>query len=453
MKLPRFFREKEFLVTTTVVTLAACLQALFTSTARALGRSSGLVRRQRDLSAEDFAQTLVFGWIDRPGAALETFATRLDLSGSALQQRMNGRAQAFFAGLLGQALSQLQRARPARLKLLQGFGAVVVEDTSIVPLPADLAGRYRGQGGSDPRAGRAGLKVLVRWELLTGQLLSLRTVPAVTADAALAARAEDLPAGALHLADQGFFDAGRWRDYAGAPGGRRYWISRVPAKVAVACGGAGWCGLGRWLAQRPAELLEFDGPCRLAERRGLPCRLTARRCPPEVAARRRQKLRAYCRDKKGREPSAEQLAACGWQVLATNVPAARLSAKELWLVYRSRWQVELLFKRGKSQSGWSRSLGRRGERVLVEVLAKLLGWVVVHWLALLQGGPLAGVSPVKQAHVARSYALRLADGLRQGAGLEELLGRLLRELSRLRPQSRRKAPGTRQLLTDPSLAA
>src|SRR5439155_387036 len=80
---------------------------------------------------------------------------------------------------------------------------------------------------------------------------------------------------------------------------------------------------------------------------GLGCRLTARRCPPEVAARRRQKLRAYTRSKKGREPSARQLVLCDWLVLATNVPADRLTAVELWVVYRCRWQVELLFKRGK----------------------------------------------------------------------------------------------------------
>lgn len=51
------------------------------------------------------------------------------------------------------------------------------------------------------------------------------------------------------------------------------------------------------------------------------------------------------------EPSGRQLALCDWLVLATNVPASRLSGVQLWVVYRCRWQVELLWKRCKSQLG------------------------------------------------------------------------------------------------------
>src|SRR4029077_2007562 len=101
----------------------------------------------------------------------------------------------------------------------------------------------------------------------------------------------------------------------------------------------------------------FDGPAQLVQSQGVPCRLTARRCPPEVAARRRQKLRESTRSKKGREPSERQLALCDWLVLATNVAAERLTVKELWVVYRCRWQIELLFKRGKQQLAWTFSHG------------------------------------------------------------------------------------------------
>lgn len=426
---------------TTVATLAATLQTLFTATARRLGRTTALIRRQRALSAADFAQTLVFGWIDQPRASLESFAIRLDLSAQALHGRMGPAAQRFFKALIAAALRQVQAARPARLGLLRRFAAVVVEDSSIIRLPADLAAEYRGHGGS---GAPAALKVLVRWELLTGQLLALACVPAVAADPTLAAPAAALPPGALHLADQGFFDTRRWAGYRD-----RFWISRVPAGVAVAAGG-GWQPLAARLGGLPGP--GFDGPARLVRSHGLACRLTARRCPEEVAARRRQKLREYTRGKKGREPSARQLALCDWLVLATNVPAERLSAPALWAVYRCRWQVELLFKRGKQQLGWAFSHSRAGRRVLTEVLAKLLGLIVAHWAALLGGGPLAGRSPSKQLAAVRRFALRLLDRLAQGLGLEGLLDQLRRELERLPPQPRRrKRPSTRQLLLDPEL--
>jgi hypothetical protein len=429
-----------------ITNLAVVLHTLFTTTAEALGRASGFIGRRRELTAADFAQTLVFGWIDQPRAPLESFAIRLDLSAQALHRRMGPAAHAFFAALIAEALRHVYAARPTRLGLLRRFPAVVVEDSSIVALPADLAGRWRGHGGSDPQAGRAGLKVLVRWELLSGQLLSVRCVPAVMADPTLAATAGDLPEGALHLADQGFFDARRWSAYRD-----RFWISRVPANIAVAVGGH-WQPLSAWLAGLTES--SYDGPALLVQSQGLPCRLTARRCPAEVASRRRQKLREYTRSKKGREPSARQLALCDWLVLATNVPAERLAAKELWVLYRCRWQIELLFKRGKQQLGWTFSHGRKGDRVLTEVLAKLLGTIVVLWATLLHGGPLEGRSPTKQWRVVRRFALRLLDQLEQTVALEALLAQLQRELGRLRPQPRRrKQPSTRQLLQDPALAA
>jgi hypothetical protein len=426
---------------TTVATLAAALQSLFTATAELLGRLSGFIQRQRDLSAAAFAQTLVFGWIDRPRAPLESFAVALDLSAQALPQRMTPAAQAFFQALLAHAMTLIQAAQPTRLRLLNRFGAVVVEDTTVIALPADLAAAYRGAGGAD----RAALKVPVRWELLTGQLLLIDCAPGVTGDTTLAATAADLPAGALHLADQGFFDTRRWA--ALAPG--QSWISRVPAGVAVAVAGR-WQPLAALLTGLRADT--FDGPVQLVASHQLACRLTARRCPPEVAARRRQRLRASTRSKKGRALGARQLGAGDWVVLATNVPAQRLTAAELGVVYRCRWQVELLFKRGKQQLRWTFSRGRKGGRVLAEVLAKLLACVVVHWGALRRGGPLGGVSPVELFAVVRRYALRLAAARRRGRGLRAALVDRVEELGRVRPQPKRHTkPSTRQLLDNPEL--
>ena len=103
---------------TTVATLAAALHTLFTTTAQLLGRATGLIQRQRDLTAADFAQTLVFGWIDQPRASLESFALRLDLSAQALHRRMGPAAHTFFKALIAQALRYVQAARPTRLRAM-----------------------------------------------------------------------------------------------------------------------------------------------------------------------------------------------------------------------------------------------------------------------------------------------------------------------------------------------
>lgn len=423
--------------------LAAALQVLFTTTAEALGRTTGFLQRRRRLTADGLAQALVFRWMAKPNAPLESLARALGVSPQALQQRLGPRAEAFFRALLVEALRKALKARPARLGLLDRFTAVVVEDTTVIALPAALADAFPGCG-----TGTAALKVLLRWDLRGGELLALSVHPGRTSDRALAAGGADLPEGALHLADQGFFNARRWEAFP--PG--RFWISRVPAGTRVYWRGA-WQSLGELLGG--VQENGFDGPVLLAERAGLPCRLTARRCPVEVAARRRRKLRAYTRDKKGREPGTEALALCDWLVFAANVPAERLGAAEVWVAYRCRWQVELLFKRAKQLAGWGQVRGRTGPRVVVELYAKLLGLVVLHWGALLGGAPLSGVSPWKRMCEVQEFAATLRDALARGQqAVRCALERLAQQLARIRPERPcRKRPGTRQLLLDPQLAA
>lgn len=427
--------------------LAAWLQVLFTTTAEQLGQATQFVRRRRKLTAAAFAQTLVFRWMGDGKATLESMAEELELSPQALQQRLGPQAQAFLRHLLAQALRQALRPRRESLGLLERFTAVSVEDTTVIPLPAELAGQFPGcGGGSGAGEGAAALKVRVRWDVRNGDLRELSVHSGRTSDQRLAAGAADVPDGGLQLADLGFFNTERWRAFAPRP----FWISRVPAGTLVRVQRA-WQTLAALLAGVQGD--EYDGPVRLVEKTNLPCRLVARRCPPEVANRRRQKLRDYTRSKKGREPSAAQLQLCEWMIFATNVPAAQLSAKEVWIVYRCRWQIELLFKRAKQRAGWGFSWGCRGARILVELSAKLLGLVVLHWGTLLSGGPLNGRSCWKRLRVVQAFAERLLDSLAQGEeAVRAVLAKLERRLARIRPQAKsRKKPSTRQLLLNPDL--
>jgi hypothetical protein len=422
---------------------------LFTGVAEELGRATGFIQRQRHLTAAAFAQTLVFQWMAKPRTTMESMARHLDVTPQALQERLSPQAQAFLRALLGEALKNACRARRDRLGLLDRFTTVVVEDTTVTALPAELADEFPGcGGGSGAGEGAAALKVLIRWDVRNGELLHLSMHAGRTSDKVLAASAADVPQGGLHLADQGFFDSERWTRF----GPRTYWISRVPAGTLVHWQGT-WQLLSTMLAQVPESV--FDESVGLVRKTNLPCRLVALRCPEEVVSRRRQKLREYTRSKKGRDPSAEQLRMCAWTVFATNVPVEMLAAKELWLVYRCRWQIELLFKRAKQQGGWGFSWGKTGQRLLIELYAKLLGVVVTHWNTLLRGGPLCGVSPVKLFTVVQELATLLQASLDQGLPeVERVLQKIAQHLARVPPQPQRsKKTYTRQTMLNPKLAA
>jgi IS4 transposase len=64
------------------------------------------------------------------------------------------------------------------------------------------------------------------------------------------------------------------------------------------------------------------------------------------------------------------------------VPVEQLTPKEVAVLYRARWQVELLFKRWKSQGLVAELSGATVARQMVRVWSRLLAVLVQHWLLL-----------------------------------------------------------------------
>ena len=83
---------------------------------------------------------------------------------------------------------------------------VYLLDSTTIPLPAALADVWRGCGGSTTGAGRAALKVQVRWEVVRGTLDGIRRSAGRESDARAERARTPLPAGALRVADLGYFD-------------------------------------------------------------------------------------------------------------------------------------------------------------------------------------------------------------------------------------------------------
>lgn len=424
------------------------LQAIFGSAADETAKSCGFIRRERGFSGSEFVRALVFGWLARPRAAIESLAETLGISGSGLQQRLTASACECLRLVLMQAVNTLMASRSARIPILAKFQGVYVEDCSTISLPAALADQFPGCGSGDGKSGKAALRLFTSYELKTGALCRLVAACGRGADAVIAQQhAPALPRGSLRIRDMGFFDR---RLLAQDEAAGVFWISRVPAGLTLRCGGGPSQPVSEFLDGQPVQVRHLD--CWLwiggTENQGQPlwCRFLAVRCPPEVAARRRRKVEETAR-RKGRAVSRRQLAMCAWTVLITNVPADMLTFGQAWELYCSRWQIELLFKRWKSLGGIQISTEFKPERVLCELYAKLLGMLVAHWFTLIRGGPLEGFSVAKAIRRIQDRASRLADALRRPDRLPELIAEIAVSIQRLPLQPRRKkSPSTRQRL-------
>src|SRR5262249_5541253 len=147
-----------------------------------------------------------------------------------------------------------------------------------------------------------------------------------------------------------------------------HFLSRLQFNTKVRLPGGDALDLVRWLERQTGPFI--DSVILLGEQERLPCRLIAWRVPPEQAHRRRQKLRQDVLRKRGHEPSAERLAWCDWTILVTSVPQELMSPAEAAVLYRSRWQIELLFKRWKSQDRIAVLSGATPVRQMVRVWSR-----------------------------------------------------------------------------------
>jgi len=431
-----------------VIALAGWLTELFTTVAETVAAETGFVKRVRTITGAGFVRTLVFGWLGDPRATLEDFAEHLGVTPPAIQNRFTDRGVALMRALLEKAAVYVARAEAAGADLIDRFCGIYVEDCTSIALPASLRDVFPGCGGAQPGQGAAGVKALLRFEVTSGALCGLELDRQSENDLNLSRRAGDVPRGALYLADLGFWCLARLRRFSEAG---IHWVSRIPSSATLCVNGE-FEKLALFLEKQTAD--RVDGNVLLGAEQ-LPSRLVAVRCPPEVAAEKKRRLRRKMK-KKGKQPSAQQLIFCAWLVLATNLPAEQFTVEELWTLYRVRWQIELVFKRWKSVLQLDSSNARSdGRRRLIELYAKLLGALVAHWGSLLRAGLLTQYSLHSILKRVRQSMIQLEHPLRHNdpQAVLDLLQKLLERLNRLKPRANRKTnPGTMEIIRNPTLA-
>lgn len=176
----------------------------------------------------------------------------------------------------------------------------------------------------------------------------------------------------------------------------------------------------------------------------LPTRLLTLPLPQEVADRRRQRAKDNAQ-RKGRTPSAAYLASLDWLIFVTNVPSTMLSIEQVALLYRVRWQIELVFKLWKSYGGLQRTQTLRRERIWYELYAKMIGLVLTQFLLAPWRMPVETtnweVSMFKVRDILQDFAKELMQTLPVWTDLHDVLTRLSRRIERLGfKQKRTKQP-------------
>ena len=433
--------------------LAQSLQRLFGPELEELGTRTGVIQRRRKFGAVTLLRMLVLTVLKHPHAKPADFrrtAAQLGVhvSKAAIIGRFSDDLITFLRAVLEQATRRALQGQPATTALLQGFTAVFLGDGSTVSLPDDYAEQFPGCGGT-AGSGRAALKIQLLWDFLAGSFRKLVIEPGKSSDAVSPIAHEELPAGSLSLFDLGYFGLDR---FGRLMRGGAFWISRLQIGVTVYDADGRELSLLDVLQGRlDAGQRMIDIPILLGATQRLHCRLIAVRIPQEVAARRRQKAHEKAA-KHGRAASPEYLRWQDWTIFVTNCEPERLTWRAVVILYRVRWQIELMFKIWKSHNGLAahRPEATARERLAL-IYAKLIGVIVQHWILVTATWSSSHRSLMKAATTVREWITNLAEHLDDRERLVETLNRLATALEGDRVERRRKQPSLFQLLEDPEL--
>lgn len=432
---------------TSLAQLTSAIQHVLIPSAEEAARHSGSVRRVRRFSGSTWVQTLVVGCLHTASPTLTSLAQTAALLGvgvtpQAIAQRFTPATVACLQQVLECAVQQRISADPVAIPVLNRFTEVAVLDTTTVALPASWAETWPGCGngsGQDSAALKLGVRLDLRRGTLTGPLLETGR----THDRCCAVTEQPLPPGSLRLADLGFWSVPELGQLA-AQG--VFWLCRLQAQTTVLNPDGTDMGLDHLLTATPATSLERE--IRLSATTQLPARLLAVRVPAPVAEERRRRIRADAK-RRGHTPRQSRLHRADWQLLVTNVPAARLSVGEAMSLMRARWQIELLFKQWKQDGRIDEVRSSNRFRFLAEVYAKLIGMVIQHWLVVRGCWSIANRSYPKAAGIVRTMAIPLGQVVQRRRDLTTTLDALLTALGHSGTQNpRRTHPNLSQLLAD-----
>ncbi len=445
--LERVIVPERTLVMSSVAYVGERLQFILEERACALAKETGCIKRERKFSGADLVQTFVFGWQQHPEASLESLASTAEMrevsvSDTAVHKRFTPECAQFLHRVLEEMSSVVvQAAHDVPVKLLRRFSAVILEDSSSISLPDELAEVWQGCGGKQAHTAAA-VKLHVRWELKRGQMHGPKLTDGRTSDQAGPLRDQEVLPGSLSIHDLGYFNV---RQMAARHRAGGYSLTRLRVGTALFTRAGKRLALDNTLLpQRVGQMKELHVLVGASER--LPMRLLLLRVPKAVADQRREELRVDAQ-RRGHPLSEEALRLADWTMLITDVPAKRLRFEEALVLLRERWQMELLYKLWKQCGQVDEWRTHHPWRVLCELYAKLIGVLLQQWLIVLFAWHDPQRSLVKLAQVVRDMSWTLMDPLARQRSVRaalRLIGRRMR--SGCHMNKRKKHPNSAQLL-------
>lgn len=420
------------------------MQEIFLKQADKLAKETGFVERESKLSGKLFAQTLVFGWWSNPNSTLEELSNTamklgLDVSSQAIEQRFNIKSANFLKELLDLTTTKLISTDKCCVKLLNKFSIINIMDSSIIALPNELENIWRGCGSS--HGTNSAMRIQVKLDLLNGKMCGPFLENGRGTDKSSLINKQIPQKGGLTIADLGYHSVDRFKEIDDK---KAFFISRWHVQTNLYDIDNNKIDLIKLLKNK--KVLDID--CFLSAKK-LPVRLVAVKVPDSKVEKRKAKIKDDARKKqKSVTFLREQLV--DYNIFITNADESLLSIKEVIVLMKMRWQIELLFKLWKSEGKIAQWRTKKVFRILTEIYAKLIVMVMQHWIILIACWQYPDRSLTKAVRIIRKDLSHLIFSFKDILQLQKALKQISNSLKKgVKTNKRKKNPAAYQLLNKP----
>jgi hypothetical protein len=315
-----------------------------------LARATGFIKRAGNISAFSFVYIVSFGFLGNGNLALTYLVAGLSknfgiiVTPQALSKRINSQRSVDFIKEILRKLIEAQLSVCLKNRFSETFSmfdGIFLEDSSTISLNERLSEYFKGSGGG---ASKSALKIDFIFEVMNSLVYGAKILNGTVPDQASTRDILKLvKAKSLCIRDLGYFCIDALRKIEAL---KAYYLSRLSVSTYIYLNkdDVEPLDVPKYLKSHLHGSAPISLEIYIGKEERFKSRLVAEKVPENVSKHRTDKFKK----EKKKNPSTYYKEWLGFSIFVTNIPSAMFCAKMVIVLYKIRWQVELVFKNFKS---------------------------------------------------------------------------------------------------------
>jgi len=270
----------------------------------------------------------------------------VSLSKQSLNERFNAKCEEYVKSVLREILGE-QFSKLYCYNLLPCFSRILIKDSTKFMVPSCLESKYKSCGGDVHSRSKAGISIQYEYDLQSGAIMDLSITSGARNDRTDAGETSgNMEKGDLTVRDLGYFSTPVFESCIEK---EAFFLSRLDCSTNVYDENGRQVSFADiYTSMQKSGIMEKEMSVYIGKKTRLSVRLILRLVPDEVYEKRIREKTAKSKGQGRGQLTQETKVRSRFNLFVTNAEASKLSVKQVFPLYRLRWQIELQFKIWKS---------------------------------------------------------------------------------------------------------